>query len=175
MIQHRLGEVEITQPSVIIAISSPHRKESLEVPLTTSIYLSVCLQGKLTTYYFYIFILIFTHIYMSLYSVSDPLGFFKFWPDLDPAFQKNIYKRFHLRNILILPILFIVYLAHLCININIIYINKYSRDFLKIQAFILCETKAPWNRTIFFGFDRKRIQNIAFISVFNYQSCIFNL
>ena len=31
IIHHRLGEVEITQPSVIIAISAPHRKESLEV------------------------------------------------------------------------------------------------------------------------------------------------
>jgi len=30
IIHHRLGEVEITQPSVIIAISAPHRKESLE-------------------------------------------------------------------------------------------------------------------------------------------------
>jgi len=30
VIHHRLGEVEITQPSVIIAVSAPHRKESLE-------------------------------------------------------------------------------------------------------------------------------------------------
>jgi len=30
VVHHRLGVVEITQPSVVIAISSPHRKDSLE-------------------------------------------------------------------------------------------------------------------------------------------------
>lgn len=30
IIHHRLGEVGITQPSVVIAVSAPHRKESLE-------------------------------------------------------------------------------------------------------------------------------------------------
>ena len=30
-IQHRLGLVEVTQASVVIAISSPHRRDSLEV------------------------------------------------------------------------------------------------------------------------------------------------
>ena len=30
-IQHRLGVVEVCQASVVIAISSPHRKDSLEV------------------------------------------------------------------------------------------------------------------------------------------------
>ena len=29
-VHHRLGEVKIKQPSIIIAISSPHRKDSLE-------------------------------------------------------------------------------------------------------------------------------------------------
>ena len=30
-IQHRLGVVEVTEASVVIAVSSPHRKDSLEV------------------------------------------------------------------------------------------------------------------------------------------------
>ena len=30
-LHHRLGVVEVTQASVVIAVSSPHRKDSLEV------------------------------------------------------------------------------------------------------------------------------------------------
>jgi hypothetical protein len=46
---HRIGVVEVCEPSVVIAISSPHRKDSLEVGFMVGVGMNVekCCHGAL--------------------------------------------------------------------------------------------------------------------------------